>query len=135
MKRIKIISGILCLLIVLSALSACGSSPKKDIVGTWVQAGYSNATFKFQKGGSFWSSEGSGQYVIGNKTLTISVESEKEIIEWNEDFIENPDSDCWYVDGDFLVMWGRYYIRAGADQNKVLKKYIGKDLSQLSQDN
>ena len=133
MKKIKVISAILCLLIVLSAFSACGSSPKKDIVGTWVPAGYSEAIFKFNKDGSFWSNEGSGQYVIGNKTLTINVESQEETYEWSEDFIEEPDSDCWYVDGDFLVMWGLYCVRAGADQNKVLKKYIGKDLSQVSQ--
>ena len=133
MKKIKVISAILCLLIVLSALSACGSSPKKDIVGTWVLAGYSEAVFDFKKDGSFWSNEGSGQYVIGNKTLTINVESEEETYEWSEDFIEEPDSGCWYVDVDFLVMGRRYYVRAGADQNKVLKKYIGKDLSQVSQ--
>lgn len=132
MKKVKLILAVCCLLTVIFAFSACGSSPKKDIVGDWVFAGTDEVAFSFNKDGSFRSSEGSGSYAIGNKSITFRVESEKEVYEWNEEYLNNYDG--WYVDGDFLFIWNRYYIRAGKDRDRVLKKYIGKNLEELSRE-
>lgn len=134
MKKTKATLAILFIVSVVLLFSACGSSPKKDIVGDWVLAGTDEVMFSFKNGGSFRSSEGSGSYAIGNKSITFRVESETKVYEWNDDYVNNRQGGGWYVDGDFLFIWGRYYIRAGKDQDKVLKKYVGKDLEELSRE-
>ena len=133
MKKIRILSLILCLAIMLGCFTACGSSPKKGIVGDWVVQGGKGASIKFDKDGSFfWYEEhGGGVYTIASdKTLVIEVLDERTTDEltWSKDFDpENPDSDIWYVDGDFMVFWGGFYTRAGKDQEKILKKHLKTD--------
>lgn len=133
MKKIRILSLILCLAIMLGCFTACGSSPKKGIVGDWVVQGGKGASIKFDKDGSFfWYEEhGGGVYTIASdKTLVIEVPDERTTDEltWSKDFDpENPDSDIWYVDGDFMVFWGGFYTRAGKDQEKILKKHLKTD--------
>lgn len=133
MKKLRIPSLILCLAIVLGCFTACGSSPKKGIVGDWVGQGEKGTSISFNKDGSFsWYAEhGSGIYTVASdKSLIIEVPDERTTDElaWSKDFDpDNPDSDIWYVDGDFMVFWGGFYTRAGKDQEKILKKHLKTD--------
>lgn len=99
--------------------------------------GGKGASIKFDKDGSFfWYEEhGGGVYTIASdKTLVIEVPDERTTDEltWSKDFDpENPDSDIWYVDGDFMVFWGGFYTRAGKDQEKILKKHLKTDSKKM----
>ena len=130
MKKIRILSLILCLAIILGCFTACGSSPKKGIVGDWTIRGEKGTSISFDKDGSFsWYAEhGDGVYTIASdKTLVIDVPDEKTTDEltWDKNFDpDNPASDIWYVDGDFLVFFGEFYTRTGKDQEKILKKHL-----------
>ncbi len=130
MKKIRILSLILCLAIILGCFTACGSSPKKGIVGDWTAQGEKGTSISFDKDGSFsWYAEhGDGVYTIASdKTLVIDVPDEKTTDEltWDKNFDpDNPASDIWYVDGDFLVFFGEFFTRTGKDQEKILKKHL-----------
>lgn len=125
MKKIKILSLILCLAIILGCFTACGSSPKSGIVGDWTIRGEKGTSISFDKDGSFsWYAEhGDGVYTIASdKTLVLDIPDERTTDEftWNEDFDQdNPASDIWYVDGDFLVFLASFLPAP----EKIRKKY------------
>lgn len=130
MKKLKKIVAAFFVVLMVVSFSSCGSSPKNEIVGTWVYNDRGDIYITFNNDGTFyWNNENvSGTFSVDkDKSLfmEVSLDDWKEVYEWDENYSDY-NNGTWYVGDDFLIFDGTVLTRNGKDRGKILEKAAKK---------
>lgn len=130
MKKLKKIVVAFFVVLMVVSFSSCGSSPKNEIVGTWVYNDRGDIYITFNNDGTFyWNDENvSGTFSVDkDKSLfmEVSLYDWKEVYEWDENYSDYING-TWYVGDDFLIFDGTALTRHGKDRDKILEKATKK---------